>query len=293
METAPHFALVRSLGVVVLLLTCVAAPGDVGAVRLVRAKQPARSRHAVTPRPRRAIRLRRTLLRRPPRGAANLRPATAPHRSKVLVSTTAVKSVVHELTPNRRMSDLSIAALTLSGAPGVRGPSNINLPLHLDVFTGLSGIALSVASLVDYRRALDGPGKADAAHGLAWGLQSLTALGGNAVSNTLLKTTSVWLGVGGGVIQAGLGLYRLKDGMARRDRRVTILGALDLVSGVSWIASTVSFNPVALGVFLASTGVRVVYANAGLLKELATRKYHGARDLLSSRPMKEAERGAE
>ncbi|HUS65958.1 MAG TPA: hypothetical protein VMZ28_15505 [Kofleriaceae bacterium] len=272
----------RSLGVVVLLLTFVALPGDVGAARLGRAQRPTRSQRRLTPRPRRAFRLRRQLLRPPP------------HRSKVLLARTTAKTVVDELTPNRRLSDLSIAALTLSGAPGVRGPSNINLPLHLDVFTGLSGIALSVASLVDYRRALDGPGKADAAHGLAWGLQSLAALAGNAVSSPLLQSASTWLGVGGGAIQSGLGLYRLKDGLARRDRRVTILGALDLVSGVSWIASTVSFNPVALGVFLASTGVRVVYANAGLLKQVAQRHLRSTRDLLSSRPSsKEAGRAAE
>ena len=199
--------------------------------------------------------------------------------------------MVGELAPNRRVSDLSISALTLSGAPGVSGPANLNLPLHLDIFTGVGALALSAASIVDYRRALDNPGKADAAHGLAWGLQSLAALAGNAVSNEILRTTSVWLGIGGGAIQTALGLYRLKDGIARRDRRVTILGALDLVSGVSWIASTASYNPIALAVFLGSTGVRVVYANAGLIKS----KLEGARERLSSRrrTMREAEQGAE
>jgi hypothetical protein len=275
-----------------VLLACIAVPRDGHAVRFVRARQIARSPHTIVPRARRVRRARMT--RRPPGHPlgrhATVRPAEAAPRSKVWHPTGTMKHITGELTPNRRVSDLSTMALTAAGAPGVGGAHTISLPPFLDVFTGVGGLALTAASIVDYRRALDGPGRADAAHGLAWGLQSLTAMTAHVARVPVLGAVSQWLGVGGGVLQSGLGLYRLKDGLARRDRRVTILGALDVVAGVSWVASTVSWNPVALGVFLGSTGVRTVYANAGLLRQKADHLMQSARARLrvSNRPTEAA-----
>lgn len=258
--------LVRAWGVTVLFLICLAAPRDAGAARLPRARtQLERVRAAAT----------RPLPRRPRRKSARparlVRPAPPP--------ASKIQAIRRAVSPNRRMSDLSIAGLTAAGAPGVDGAARINLPLSLDVFTGVGGLALSIASIVDYRRAIDGPGRADAAHGLAWGLQSIGAITAYVASTPWLATASAIVGVAGGVLQTGVGLFRLKDGIARRERRVTILGGLDVVAGVSWVASTVSYNPVALGVFLAATGARVVYANSALLHRLAG----NARRKLSSR----------
>ena len=136
----------------------------------------------------------------------------------------------------------------------------------------MAGGVLAIASAAELARARNNIERADAAHGIAWGLQSIGGIGGmwwNAPG--WAAPAAVGIGLGGGAIQTAVGLYRLKSGLASRDRRSIVLGLLDTGAGASWIASTVTGNPITLAAFFGLTGVRLVYTNADRIAALARR----------------------
>lgn len=164
------------------------------------------------------------------------------------------------IIPGRRATDLSISGLTLTNAQQLRAAAGAAAPA-LGAVTGVAGIALAAASLWDLRRAGTGLERADAMHSLAWGLQSIGALGGVIFDRGLSAATALGFGVGGGAVQTGVGLYRLYAGVRGKDRRSVLLGVLDTSAGVAWLASTVAASPVALAAFLGLTTARLIYTN--------------------------------
>jgi len=170
------------------------------------------------------------------------------------------------LWPGRRTTDLSATGLTVAGS------RSIGAAPALAAVSGVAGAALAAASAVELTRARTHIERADAAHGIAWGLQSIGGIGGmwwNAPG--WVEPAAFGLGLGGGAIQTAVGLYRLKSGLASRDRRTIVLGVLDTGAGASWIASTVTGNPIALATFFGLTGARLIYSNAHRLTGFARR----------------------
>jgi hypothetical protein len=146
---------------------------------------------------------------------------------------------------------------------------------------GVGGVALAAASGFEFSRARSRIERADAAHGVAWGLQSLGSIGASlwAVPRGV-ETAALGLGVIGGGIQTAVGLYRLRNGLKAGDRRSLILGALDTGAGLSWVASTVTGNPAAFAAFVGFNAVRLTYTNWPNLVRLAGRAGSAARRLL-------------
>jgi len=199
-----------------------------------------------------AVRLGARRLSRPPRIVRG-----RPRRSRLRRS----------LRPGRRVSALSASSLTVAGSRSIDA-----VQPALAAVSGVAGVTLAASSAVELARARTHIERADAAHGIAWGLQSVGGIGGMWWRAPGWAAPAAFgLGLGGGAIQVGVGLYRLKRGIARRDRKTIILGVLDTGAGASWIASTVTGNPITLGVFFGLTGARLLYTNGPRLATLARR----------------------
>jgi len=212
--------------------------------------------------------------RRPARRPAIKVRAMRPLRPR---QTALRRRAVSFLRPGQRVSDLSASSLTVAGSRSI----DVVQPA-LAAVSGVAGVTLAAASAVELARARTHIERADAAHGVAWGLQSVGGIGGMWWhAPGWAEKAAFGLGLGGGAIQVGVGLYRLKTGLARRDRKTLILGALDTGAGASWIASTMTGNPVTLGVFFGLTGARLLYSNAPRIAALARRTAARVSRLLS------------
>ena len=178
-----------------------------------------------------------------------------------------VRRAVEYFRPGQRVSDISASGLTVAGSRSM----DVVQPT-LAAVSGVAGVTLAAASALELARARTHLERADAAHGVAWGLQSVGGIGGMWWKAPGWAAPAAYgLGLTGGAIQTAVGLYRLRTGWARRDRRTLILGAIDTGAGASWIASTVTGNPITLGVFFGLTGVRLIYTNAHRLRTLPRR----------------------
>ena len=200
------------------------------------------------------------IVRRQPTAPRRLRRFTrwTGHVLRVRGGVRGVQRAVQFFRPGQRVSDLSASSLTVAGSRTIDA-----VQPALAAVSGVAGVTLAAASAVELARARTHIERADAAHGIAWGLQSVGGIGGMWWrAPGWAAPAAVGLGLGGGAIQVGVGLYRLKTGLARRDRRTLILGALDTGAGATWIASTVTGNPLTLATFFGLTGVRLLYANA-------------------------------
>ena len=86
--------------------------------------------------------------------------------------------------------------------------------------SGVAGVTLAAASALETYRARTHVERADAAHGIAWGLQSVGGIGGMwGKAPGWAAPAAYGLGLTGGAIQTAVGLYRLRTGWARRNRR--------------------------------------------------------------------------
>lgn len=178
-----------------------------------------------------------------------------------------IERAVSFFRPGQRVTDLSASSLTVAGSRSIE-----MVRPALAAVSGVAGVTLAAASAVELARARTHIERADAAHGIAWGLQSVGGIGGMWWHAPGWAAPAAFgLGLGGGAIQVGVGLYRLKSGLARRDRRSLILGALDTGAGATWIASTVTGNPLTLAAFFGLTGARLLYTNAPRIAALARR----------------------
>ncbi|HLU65246.1 MAG TPA: hypothetical protein VKZ63_03185, partial [Kofleriaceae bacterium] len=165
-----------------------------------------------------------------------------------------------------------LSRLTAGGAAGLGFAARTRTGLALAAVSGVAGVALAVASVVDVARARDGAERADAAHGIAWGTQSASGVASYLFgSASWVASAARWVGVGGGAVQSGVGVYRLARGLRMRDRASAVVGSLDIGAGAAWIAASLTASPVALGGFLALTAARVVYSNAGALRRAGGR----------------------
>ena len=253
--------------------TCARAKRAVRPPRPARASRPLRRMKSAprAPRPRaiRAPAVTTAETAAPPRTTGRLRRFTT-WTGRVLSVRGALRFVERALgflLPGKRATDLSATGLTVAGSRSIGA-----VRPALAAVSGVAGAALAAASAVELARARTNIERADAAHGIAWGLQSIGGIGGmwwNAPG--WVEPTAFGLGLGGGAIQTAVGLYRLKSGLASRDRRTVVLGLLDTGAGASWIASTVTGNPIALAAFFGLTGARLIYTNAHRLTGLARR----------------------
>jgi hypothetical protein len=208
----------------------------------------------------RQVAAKRAASKRPPRPRVRLRALRA------LRSRRAAR-----LRPGQRVGDLSASGLTVAGSRSITAVQ----PAFAAV-SGVAGVTLAAASALELARARSHIERADAAHGIAWGLQSVGGVGSMWWhAPGWFEPLAFGLGLGGGAIQTAVGLYRLETGIATRDRRTIILGLLDTGAGASWVASTVTGNPFTLAAFFGLTGARLLYTNAPRLKRLAKRAAHG------------------
>ena len=178
-----------------------------------------------------------------------------------------VERVFAFLRPGKRVGDLGASGLTWAGTRSIGA-----VQPALAAVSGVAGVTLAAASAFELARARSHVERADAAHGIAWGLQSIGGLGSMWWhAPGWVEPLAFGLGIGGGVIQSAVGLYRLRTGIATRDRRSIVLGLLDTGAGASWLASTVTGNPVALTAFFGLTGARLLYTNGPRMKAFASR----------------------
>lgn len=137
--------------------------------------------------------------------------------------------------------------------------------------TGVGSIGLGVYSIHGLINAKSPEARLDAAHGVAWSLQGAAGLV-RLTGLTGLKTAGKVLGVGGGLLQASLGAYRLVAGLRGHDKRRTIIGGLDLGAGLCWAATACSIGgPLALGGFIGLTSARLAYSYRKPLDRLVRR----------------------
>jgi hypothetical protein len=177
----------------------------------------------------------------------------------------------------RTVGNWGTASLLMSGAnEAIRlGASNpVTAPL-----TGFGAVGLGVYSVRGLIKAESAEKRLDATHGIAWSLQGMAGLG------KVMQSKAVWvgpaattMGVAGGVIQTGVGGYRVVTGVRRKDKPRVILGCLDASAGLCWVASACSIaNPYTLGGFVLLASARMAYAKRSSLKAFACRIRDGVR----------------
>jgi hypothetical protein len=239
----------------VLLLVCLVQPVvPKSSVAAVQQRGATRTRQAAA---------KRAASKRPPRPRVRVR-AQRPLRTRG-------RRLVEILRPGQRVGDLSASGLTVAGSRSIDA-----VQPALAAVSGVAGVTLAAASALELARARSHIERADAAHGIAWGLQSIGGIGSMWWhAPGWFEPVAFGLGLGGGAIQTAVGLYRLRTGLATRDRKTIILGLLDTGAGASWVASTVTGNPFTLAAFFGLTGARLLYTNAPRLVALAKRVARG------------------
>jgi len=178
----------------------------------------------------------------------------------------------------RTVGDWSTASLLMASANQVvqLGSHACRLAPHL---AGFGSVGLGIYSLRDFVRANTGVDRLEATHGIAWSLQGLAGLGQMLdARGAWIAPTAKGLGVAGGVIQAGVGGYRLTRGVlglrrgeARDDNRARIkLALLDMGAGCCWAAAACGVAaPYSLGGFIVLTAARMAYGHRDSLKRAA------------------------
>ena len=143
--------------------------------------------------------------------------------------------------------------------------------------TGVGSVVLGVHSGYRFLHARNNSQRAEAAHGIAWSLQGLAALGKLVAPHTPgWQTAAKSLGIAGGAIQVGLGSYRLITGAKRRDKKRMILGGLDVGAGLCWAASACAIaTPVTLAGFAGFTLAHIAYEHRDSLRAAARRLFGG------------------
>lgn len=191
-----------------------------------------------------------------------------------------VRRSAHEYLPDHRATiDLSASSLTMVGARGLTTARALGRELRpIGMVSGVAGVALAASSAVELSRARTPVERAEAIHGIAWGLQSMSVLGKHVLQGARwIDPAAEVLGVSGGVLQTGVGLYRLGDGLRTKNRRHIVIGTLDSAAGVAWAVSSVSANPVALGAYVGLTAIRLAYTNGPVLKAAGGRALRAGR----------------
>lgn len=177
----------------------------------------------------------------------------------------------------RTVGNWGTASMLMSGAnEAIRlGASNpVTAPL-----TGFGAVGLGVYSVRGLIKADNAEKRLDATHGIAWSLQGMAGLGKVLQSRvSWVGPAATTMGVAGGVIQTGVGGYRVVTGVRRKDRPRVILGCLDVSAGLCWVASACSIaNPYTLGGFVVLASARMAYAKRSSLKSFACRIRDGFR----------------
>lgn len=177
----------------------------------------------------------------------------------------------------RAVGDWSTASLLMSSANQVvrLGPAASRLAPPL---AGFGSVGLGIYSLRDFVKAETAERRVDAAHGIAWSLQGMAGLG-QALrgKGSWIAPTARTLGVAGGVMQMGIGGYRVASALrqapgkgSRRSR--AILGTIDLCAGACWAASSCGIAaPYTLGGFIVLTAGRMAYTHRDALSRAAGR----------------------
>ena len=140
-------------------------------------------------------------------------------------------------------------------------------------FIGIGSLGLGYASIQNFRHAETAKKKAEALHGVAWSMQGMTTVGMALQSKfSWLAPASRALGVTGGALQAGVGAWRLAQGIKGKVKERIILGSLDMGGGACWAASACAIaTPWTLGGFVALTTARMAYEHRDFLYVAGTR----------------------
>jgi hypothetical protein len=192
----------------------------------------------------------------------------------------------------RTMGDWSTLSLLAAGANEALMVGSKLGPIS-GPLTGVGAIGLGVYSVHGLINAKSSEKRLDAAHGIAWSLQGMTGLvrlGAKRISwlgTGSMQRAGTVLGVGGGLLQAGLGGYRLLTGIKRRERRRIVLGGLDVGAGLCWAASACAIGgPWALGGFIGLTAVRMGYYYKDKLATSGGKLLNATRRLFGLKPRK-------
>ncbi|MCA9668718.1 MAG: hypothetical protein KC503_24160 [Myxococcales bacterium] len=162
--------------------------------------------------------------------------------------------------------DLSTASLLAAGAAKAAKAAPMARSL-----TGVGSVALGLHSGYRLVKARTRSQRAEAAHGIAWGLQGLAGLGKALAPSGGLEVAAKRLGLAGAAIQVGLGAHRLVEGVKKRDRESLIHGTLDVGAGVCWAATACGANPAAAAGFAGLTVAHIAYENRHSLRRAIRR----------------------
>ena len=191
-----------------------------------------------------------------------------------------VRRGAREYLPDPRATiDLSASGLTVVGARTLATARTLGRELRpVGMVSGVVGVALAASSAVELSRARTPIARAEALHGIAWGLQSMSLLAKHVLQGARwIDPAAEVLGASGGMLQTGVGVYRLSKGLRTKDRRHIVIGALDTAAGMAWAVSSVSANPVALGAYVGLTAIRLAYTNGPALKAAGGRVLRAGR----------------
>lgn len=163
----------------------------------------------------------------------------------------------------RVIGEVSTASLLFAGTRevihGARGLGPVGHSL-----LGAGTLGLGVYSTYELFSASSPYQRVDAAHGIAWSLQG--ASGFNRLIEPLitpmslsLKDAGRFLGFSGGLLQTGVGAFRIRSGIKKHDRKSIILGSFDIAAGLTWAASATLATSGFLEAFIGLTAMRMIY----------------------------------
>lgn len=177
--------------------------------------------------------------------------------------------------PDGTVGDVSTAGMVASGVMqafkyGARfGP----------VVTMISAPVMGAYAVEQFRKSKTMEGRLEASSLFSWALQGGSEFLRHLPIGPLAGTIT---GVTGGVLQAGIGAYRMVTGARgdKKSRSRAIIGGIDLVAGLSWAAYSLNLAfPTSLAIFSVATAARIGYAGYRKYREYKKERGHAESQL--------------
>ena len=207
----------------------------------------------------------------------------------------SIKSFTVKELPPEELQEYSENALLLKESTNLitMGAGTLSCIACIGAAGALGLTAISVVGMVKS----DEPAKfTDHAASAGWGVQASLQVGAKAFNmGKGVSRFVAGLGVGGGILETGLGVVRLKNGIKTKDKNLAIKGLLDMGTGITWAISS-AFIPPPLGsaLFMGAALTKVAYMNRNKLKNLVKKTSNKIKRLFTGKkeePEKEKKPG--
>jgi len=179
-------------------------------------------------------------------------------------------------TSQEKLHDYSEKALILKESTTLLSLSIKTLP-YLTAIGAAGAFGLTAVSVAGLAMSDKPSERVDHAASAGWGIQSGLQMSARALNaGKVLTGLTVGLGVAGGILETGLGVKRIIDGIKAKDKQKLTLGILDITTGVTWALSSALIPPpfgpmLFIGAAMTKMGYMHRHALKGTAKQAASK----------------------